>query len=195
MSVPPKVVLLDSNAYFRLAQSIHPLLSELFGPPPPHSLFVLDVLHEEFASNPRLQNKFEWVNMKQYREDREKKIFASRGEKSQPVDIAFSFFAGYAKNNKLTVSREDIKALAVGHANKGFIVVSDDFGLRSIAAAHNITCWWTLDLLKCMLDCNRVNLEKVQEIVEYWDYQNDLPRKKTDLREQYKALFGQNCPI
>jgi hypothetical protein len=70
MSSPPQVVLLDSNAYFRLAQSIHPLLRQPFGPPPPYSLFVLDVLDREFASNRRLQNKFEWVNQKEYREDR-----------------------------------------------------------------------------------------------------------------------------
>ena len=38
MSPPPRVLLLDSCSYFRLARSIHPLLAETFGPPPPYSL-------------------------------------------------------------------------------------------------------------------------------------------------------------
>ena len=44
MSPAPRVVLLDSCAYFRLARSIHPLLAPTFGPPPPYSLFVLAAL-------------------------------------------------------------------------------------------------------------------------------------------------------
>lgn len=40
MSLAPRVILLDSNAYFRLARSIHPLLAGAFGPSPPYSLFV-----------------------------------------------------------------------------------------------------------------------------------------------------------
>jgi hypothetical protein len=47
MSTPPQVMLLDSNAYFRMARSIHPLLQETFGTSPRYSLLVLADLDDE----------------------------------------------------------------------------------------------------------------------------------------------------
>lgn len=196
MSPPPQVVLLDSNAYFRLAQSIRPLLGQTFGPPPPYSLFVLDILAKEFASSPRLQNKFEWVNQAEYRDDRRANTYEVKGTKwVAEVERAFSYFASYVKFEELSPSPEDIRALAVGYV-KQIPVVSDDHDVRKVAAAHKISCLWSLDLLKLMLDTKRIDMEKVQEVVEYWEQQNDLPRRnRDDLRAQYKALFGQKCPI
>ena len=55
MSSPPRVILLDSNAYFRLARSIHPLLSQLFGDPPPYALKVLEDLDKGGASGSSLK--------------------------------------------------------------------------------------------------------------------------------------------
>ena len=69
MSSAPRVILLDSCAYFRLARSIHPLLAGTFGPAPPYSLFVFAALDDEYLTNSRLRNKFEWVNETEYRED------------------------------------------------------------------------------------------------------------------------------
>ncbi|MEI7900579.1 MAG: hypothetical protein WCK89_10010 [bacterium] len=195
MSAPPQVVLLDSNAYFRLAQSIHPLLGQIFGPPPPFSLFVLEVLDREFASNRRLQNKFEWVNQKVYKEDRRRNTYEVKGSDwVAKVETAYSFFAGYVRMNKLSASPEDIRALAIGRV-KQFPVVSDDRDIRDLAAMFNVTCWWSLDLLKLMQNHSRIGRGEVIQTVEYWNEQNDLPRKKDDFRIQYKAVFGDDSPI
>lgn len=140
MSPAPRVVLLDSCAYFRLARSIHPLLTGVFGPPPPYSLFVLAVLDDEYLTSSRLRSKFEWVNEKPYRDDRARKRFVCRGKWAAAADQAFTFLAGYAKNSSLTLASEDLRALAVGFA-RDIPVVSDDGAIHRVADEHGITCW------------------------------------------------------
>ena len=51
MSNPGQDVLLDSNAYFRLGNSIRPLLQQSFGSSPAYSLYILAELDDEYASN------------------------------------------------------------------------------------------------------------------------------------------------
>jgi hypothetical protein len=194
MSPPPRVILLDSCAYFRLARSIHPLLAGSFGPAPPYSLFVLAALDDEYFTSSRLRHKFEWVNAAEYREDRQTKQFSCKGKSAAPADSAFSYLAAYAKDQGLILAPEDLKVLAVGFT-RGFPVVSDDRGIRQVAVAHAITCWGTLDLLKLMVDHNRTDVAKVREVLQYWDHENDLPMGKPELRERYKELFGNECPI
>jgi hypothetical protein len=188
------VVLLDSCAYFRLARSIHPLLAATFGPPPPYSLFVLAALDDEYLTSSRLRHKFEWVNAAEYQADRDGKKYACRGKYAKDADTAFSYLASYAKANNLLLAPEDLKALAVGFVRQ-IPVVSDDRAVRHVAEAHTIECWLTLDLLKLMVDCDRVDVAKVNVILEYWKHENDLPRGLTELRDHYSALFGSECPI
>jgi hypothetical protein len=177
-----------------LARSIHPLLAGSFGPTPPYSLFVLPVLDNEYITSSRLKNKFEWVNGKEYKEDRELKAYSCRGKWVAEADNAFSFLDYYAKDHKLTLAQEDLKALAVGFA-RHIPIVSDDRGIRQVADAHGLECMGTLDLLKLMLDSGRITITKVNEVLEYLDQENDLPMGKTELRERYKLLFSGLCPI
>lgn len=194
MSLAPKVLLLDSCAYFRLARSIHPLLAGSFGPPPPYSLFVLAVLDEEYLTSPRLKNKFEWVYAKDYRQDRQNKKYTCQGKWAGEAQTAFSFLAAYAKNNDMMLSPEDLKALAVGFV-RGITVVSDDGDLSKVAAVHGIECWGTLKLLKLMAVCGRITMTKVNEVLEYLDNENDLPMGRAELEAQYKELFGIPYPV
>jgi hypothetical protein len=50
MSEPSQDVLLDSNAYFRLGNSIRPLLQQSFGSAPNYSLHVLAELDDEYGT-------------------------------------------------------------------------------------------------------------------------------------------------
>jgi hypothetical protein len=59
-----KRILLDSNAYLRLANSFHPLLHEPFGKDQ-YALYLIPEFQKEFDKNPRLANKFGWVNQGQ----------------------------------------------------------------------------------------------------------------------------------
>lgn len=194
MSPAPKVILLDSCAYFRLARTIRPLLAVTFGHPPPFSLFVLEVLDKEYLSNSRLRNKFEWLNQDEFREDRLRKRYNCKGKWASEAELAFSYLDAYAKSNKLTLAPEDLKALAAGIVRQ-IPVVSDDGDLCRTAEAHGIECWGTLKLLKIMKECGRISQAKVHELLDYLDQENDLPMGKATLRKQYAELFGEPCPI
>jgi len=61
----PKLILLDSCAYFRLGVSFRPLLFRLTGDPE-YALKVLSDLDCEYNRNPRLKTKFWWVNQKEH---------------------------------------------------------------------------------------------------------------------------------
>jgi hypothetical protein len=170
------------------------LLVETFGPPPPVSLFVLAELDDEYFTSHRLQNKFEWVNDREYKQDRENKKYQCKGKCAKEADMAFSFLKAYARQQDLVLAPEDLKALAVGFARK-FTVVSDDGPLQNVAETHAIECMDTLELLKLMSDAGRITVAKVTEVLEYLDHENDLPMGRTKLRQRYQELFGHTCPL
>ena len=194
MSGPRQDVLLDSNAYFRLGNSIRPLLQQSFGSSPIYSLHVLAELDDEYATSVRLRHKFEWVSQPEYGNDRKAKRYELRGEDRSRANNAFSFLLAYADEQKINLSREDLKALAAGHV-KGIPVVTDDGGMARVADANGIECWSTIKLLRLMVMAGRVDLDKVTEILEYWDYEKDLPMPPGKLRQLFKEYFGVDCPI
>lgn len=78
-------ILLDSNAYFRLARSIHPLLNQEFGNTTQYCLYVIADLEKEFGRSRRLRNKFSWVDDQEYRDNRSFKIPISQEERKQLI--------------------------------------------------------------------------------------------------------------
>jgi hypothetical protein len=46
-----------------------------------------------------------------------------------------------------------------------------------------------------MLTAGRIDMDKVVEILEYWDYEKDLPMQKEKLRKVFVQYFGTDCPI
>ena len=110
MSGASQDVLLDSNAYFRLGNSIRPLLQASFGTPTCYSLHVLAELDEEYARSTRLRHKFEWVTQPEYRTDRKAKRYDLRGDDRARALNAFSFLLAYADQHAINLSRADLKA-------------------------------------------------------------------------------------
>lgn len=108
--MPIKRILLDSNAYLRLADSFHPLLYEPFGKEQ-YVLFLIPEFQKEFDKNPRLSNKFGWVNQLEYIENRKHRIRITRAQKKQ-VDITYSYLWQHNISEGLGASRIDVRALA-----------------------------------------------------------------------------------
>lgn len=46
-----------------------------------------------------------------------------------------------------------------------------------------------------MATAGRIDMDKVAEILEYWDYEKDLPMPPNKLRQLFKEYFGEDCPI
>ena len=66
--MPQSKILIDTNTYIRLAQSIRPLLFMPFGESE-YCLYILQELNDEL-SNRRLKSKFPWVDEGEYEENR-----------------------------------------------------------------------------------------------------------------------------
>jgi hypothetical protein len=194
MSAPSQDVLLDSNAYFRLGISIRPLLQQSFGSAPQYTLYVLAELDDEYATSPRLKSKFNWVCETEYRTDRKAKRYELRGNDRESALTAFSFLMAYGDEHKINLSREDLKALAVGFV-KGIPVVTDDGGMTRVAEANGIECWSTIKLMRVMVNSGRIEMEAVNEILEYWEYEKDLPMPVGKLRQLFEEYFNADCPI
>jgi protein-arginine kinase len=80
--MPQTKILLDTNAYLRLAQTIHPLLFVPFGDND-YTLYVIKEFHKEFNRAKRLTRNFPWVNLKEFKENRSKSISLSKEDKKK----------------------------------------------------------------------------------------------------------------
>ncbi len=184
----PGGILVDTNAYFRLAQSIRPLLGESFGQEQ-HCLYVIKELQKEYDKNPRLKNSFPWVNNAEYVKNRSHCLPVTRDQKPE-ISRAFDFILDYVRHVHPGVSRIDVQCLA--HAEVlGVPIVTDDAEMREAANAYNIKIYSTLELLKLMLECGHVTIERIREIAGFWIYQKDQP---INFRKDFKRLFGEDAP-
>lgn len=75
--MPQSKILVDTNAYLRLAKTIRPLLFVPFGENE-YCLYILPELNKELTSR-KLQSKFPWVDEAEYAENR--KHFPQIGKK------------------------------------------------------------------------------------------------------------------
>lgn len=186
--MPESRILVDSNAYFRLAQSIRPLLNAVFGEHN-YCLYVLKELQDEYEKNPRLKNTFPWVNDPEYKDNRSNRLSVTRDEKPE-IQRAYEFILNYARSVHPGVSKVDVHCLA--HAEQLNIpVVTDDEEMRILARDYGIKTYNTLELLKLMLGCGHIELGKIREIAGYWIYLNDMPK---DFRKDYKKIFNEEPP-
>jgi hypothetical protein len=103
-------ILLDSNSYFRLAKSIHPLLFQEFGRER-YCLYVLRELQDEFDRQPRLQRKFSWVDNPEFRENRSKMLSLSRIQNNK-LPTVFDFMWDHVLAELPGPSRVDVTILS-----------------------------------------------------------------------------------
>jgi hypothetical protein len=177
-------IIVDSNAYFRLAQSIHPLLNVAFGKKQ-YCLHIIKELQVEYNRSPRLKNAFSWVNDPEYVENRSHLLEITKEEKLE-IKRAYDFILDYVRNVHPGVSKVDVLCLAHGE-QLCIPVVTDDEEMRIVAGEYGIQTYKTLELLKLMMDCHYISIEKIREIATYWIYLNDKPK---DFVVDCKKLFG-----
>jgi hypothetical protein len=106
-------ILLDSNSYFRLAKSVHPLLFQTFGDSD-YCLYVLPELDDEFSRQPRLKAKFPWVENEEFRRNRDKRLPLSKQQK-RDRQTAYDFLWDYVQNELPGPSRVDCIVLSYGY--------------------------------------------------------------------------------
>jgi hypothetical protein len=180
--------LLDSNSYFRLAKSIHPLLDTVFGDEN-YCLYVLKELDDEFYRNKRLKNKFAWVGDDEYTANRRKRLTLSRNDIGQ-IKLVAGFLRQHKVENTLGISEVDIQCLAHGQV-LDIPVVTDDGDMLLAAVDFDINTMKTLELMRIMLDCAHIDMAKVRQVVAFWAYECDKPG---GFRGDYIRIFNENPP-
>jgi hypothetical protein len=185
--MPIKRILLDSNAYLRLADSYHPLLHEPFGKER-FALFLIPEFQKEFDKNPRLSNKFGWVNQPEYVENRMHRIRITRAQKKK-LNITYSYLWPHNISEGLGASRIDVQALACADV-LDIPVVTDDFDMRELGNTFGIKVWSLLDLLKIMHKSERIELSEIRTLLNYLRYMKDWPYPsfEKDAKRVFKGL-------
>jgi len=181
-------ILVDSNSYFRLAKSVHPLLFQEFGADR-HCLYVLPELQQEYDREPRLHAKFPWVDDPDFKENRKRAPALSKKHKRE-LEVAREFLWDYVQTQLPGPSRVDVTVLSYGYV-LGIPVVTDDTDMRALGNAFGVKLLKTLELLKLMLDCGHIDMPKVCAVASYLVYIPDLPK---DFQEDYRRLFGEQPP-
>lgn len=187
-------ILVDSNSYFRLALNLHPLLCTPFGKED-FTLYIHKDLRAEFDANSRLQNKFHWVADEEFVKNRSRSINVSKRQKveiEETLDFMWEHVkeAFHQKRGK-GPSKIDTKILATA-AVLNIRVVTDDQDMIEVAKEYGIHQISSLELMKLMLDEGHILREKVEQIVEHWQYENDTPYR--GWQSEYKKLFGKDPP-
>lgn len=176
------LVLLDTNAYLRLAKRIRPMLGVKFG----HKEYVLTILKDvenEVHRNPTLRAKYPWFDGDELRAERlAARIRLSEDEKSQ-LDAVQSVLQGWVLNNldsymthgRSPPSATDCRVLAFGQIRPA-IVVTDDLGMHQLAKDFDIAVWHGWELLAKMRTAKIVQSELIREIYVALEANGDLTR-------------------
>ena len=172
--MPQTKLLLDTNAYLRLAKTIHPLLFVSFGKEN-CTLYVIEDFQKEFNRQRRLKRGFPWVNSKKYKQNRSKYIALSSQDKKS-IAVAETFIWDHNISFGLGASEVDVRALSFGYV-LNVPVITDDKDMIELADSLGSKAMRILTLLSIMLSSNHIDIDKIKELVGYLNYTNDLPYK------------------
>ncbi|WP_407829532.1 PIN domain-containing protein [Shewanella algae] len=181
--MPQSKILVDTNAYLRLAKTIRPLLFVPFGDDD-YCLYILPELNDEL-SNRKLQSKFPWTEEDEFIENR--KSFPVIGKKQKnSVNESFEYIWDHVQTELPGPSRVD--ALYIAYALELDVpVVTDDQDMIELAKVFDAKVMTTLELLRLMLNCGHTDIKTINGLVEFWKYFSDMP---ANFKADYQRLFG-----
>lgn len=183
------LVLLDTNAYLRLAKRIKPMLGVRFG----HNQYRLTVLKDveiEVQKSRRLRFHYPWFDDSGLVEERiAKRVRMSPEEKTKLENVA-EFLHDYTQihaarfttNKRSPPSRTDCRMLAFGQVREA-VVVTDDLGMHQLAEEFEISVWHGYELLHKMRAAQVIDSQKIREIYQALEANGDLPQAWEGARE------------
>jgi len=96
-----------------------------------------------------------------------------------------------SQSQNLTASRVDIWCLAYGYVFN-IPVVTDDTDMIQLGQMFGVQMMKMVELLRLMLDEEHINMDKIEEIAQYLQYSDDLPKS---FKHDYKKVFGSDPPV
>lgn len=191
------LVLLDTNAYLRLAKRIKPLLGVAFG----QKSYVLTILKDvetEVQRSPRLKELFPWFEDAGIATERNAKTMRLSTTEKEDLAFTVSVLQGtveqhisiFTRNGRSTPSPVDCRVLAFGQIREA-VVVTDDLGMHTLAKLVDIKIWHGYELLHKMLGAKIIDRALVQEIYAALEVNNDLPASWVAAKHTlFQKVFG-----
>ena len=191
------LVLLDTNAYLRLAKRVKPLLGKEFGQKG-YVLTILKQVEDEVHKNPRLRFLYPWFDNPELANERLATRARLNKDEKEQLDAATSVLRAHVLSNAAAFtshghsppSPTDCFILAFGQIRPA-IVTTDDLGMHLLAKDFDVPVWHGHELLKKMLGAKLIDNALVREIYEAVENNNDLPNSwRAAKHTAFKKIFG-----
>ena len=194
------LVLLDTNAYLRLAKRIRPLLGQKFGQKD-YVLTILKDVEEEVHRSARLKYNYPWFDAVSLADERPAHSPRLSKEDKAKLAAATSVIHGLVQmdaarfmvKGRSPPSFIDCRVLAFGQIRPA-IVVTDDLGMHELANMLDIEIWHGPELMKKMLSAKAINNDLVREIYTALEANNDLTPAWLEAKHSaFAKLFGKTA--
>ncbi|MBS1208456.1 MAG: hypothetical protein H6R19_854 [Proteobacteria bacterium] len=191
------LVLLDTNAYLRLAKRVRPAVGIEFG----QKGYVLTIhksVEDEVHRSPRLRATYPWFDGQEFASERLAKQIRLSAEEKASIQAAQSVLHGwvladpeaYASGGRSPPGPTDCWLLALGQV-KPAIIVTDDLGMHALAAEFGIAIWHGFELLDKLRSAKVVSPDLVRDIYGALEINGDLPRTWRDAKHTvFSKIFG-----
>lgn len=175
------LVLLDTNAYLRLAKRIRPLLGRPFGQKH-YVLTVLKDVEDEVHASRRLRFRFPWFDgdaeLAQERLARRMKLSRAENEDLEAAarflhDWVLQDVGRFTSHGRSPPGATDCRVLAFGQVRPA-IVVTDDLGMHELAREFSIATWHGFELLAKLRSAKVASDDLVREIYAALEANGDL---------------------
>ncbi len=176
------LVLLDTNAYLRLAKRVRPAIGIEFG----QKRYVLTIhksVEDEVHRSARLRSTYPWFDGQEFASERLAKQIRLTDEEKAAVQAAQSVLHGwvladpesYTSGGRSPPGATDCWLLALGQV-KPAIVVTDDLGMHALAKDFGIAVWHGFELLDKLRSAKVVDSPLIREIFQALEVNGDLPK-------------------
>lgn len=190
-------VLLDTNAYLRLAKRVRPAVGVKFG----QKGYVLTIhksVEDEVLRNPRLKAKYPWFDADEFAFERLSRQIRLSPDEKRSIEVAQSVLHGwvlsdverYTSGGRSPPGQTDCWLLALGQV-KPAIVVTDDLGMHELARDFGIAVWHGYELLDKLRSAKVVDGPLIKQIFEALEANGDLTKSWQEARHTvFVKIFG-----
>ena len=191
-------ILLDTNAYLRLAKRIRPLLGVKFNPAKQYVLIVLPDVEKEVTRNRELAFRYPWFEADDHRNERRSNTVRLSADEKRQVLKDQRFILNLSRANATDLMRlgrdppgiTDCYVLAVAML-RSWWVATDDEGMHQVGQDFDVTTIYCFEVLHKLMCAGMVDKAKVAEIYAALDANDDLTAKWTGAKANlFKAVFG-----